>query len=109
MKKRAAATLLWFYTAWYAGAMIASFMGVSEVLGPILGTAAAALVGGDPRGIFWKRTTAGESMKAAGAQIQNPAWTCAPDWLGPMKRRTPTPMQAPASPLAGPPPSCRST
>lgn len=68
MKKRAFAALLWFYTFWYAGAMIASALGVSLVLGPILGAAAAAIVAGDPRRLIWNRPhTAGyeNAMSAA--------------------------------------------
>src|SRR5213076_326467 len=42
MKKRALAAVLWFYSTWYAGAMVAHMLGLSEALGPILGTAAAA-------------------------------------------------------------------
>jgi hypothetical protein len=57
MKKRAFAALLWFYTAWYAGAMVADVLGLSAALGPILGTAAAAIVAGDPRRIIWSRAT----------------------------------------------------
>jgi hypothetical protein len=53
MKKRVFAALLWFYTGWYAGAMIAELVGISPALGPIIGTAAAALIAGDPRGIIW--------------------------------------------------------
>jgi hypothetical protein len=56
MKKRALAAVLWFYAIWYAGAMIAQIAGLSPALGPILGTAAAALIAGDPRGIIWTRT-----------------------------------------------------
>ena len=59
MKKRVAATLLWFYSMWYAGAMIATLFGLSPALGPILGTAAAAIVGGDPRNLIWSRPSAG--------------------------------------------------
>jgi hypothetical protein len=55
MKKRALAAVLWFYAGWYAGAMIAEFLGLSPALGPIIGTAAAALIAGDPRGLIWKR------------------------------------------------------
>jgi hypothetical protein len=51
--KRILAAVLWFYAGWYAGATIAYFLGISEVLGPILGTAAAGLIAGDPRGIIW--------------------------------------------------------
>jgi len=57
MKKRAASAVLWFYTGWYAGAMIAHVAGLSVALGPILGVATAALIAGDPRGIIWTRTT----------------------------------------------------
>jgi hypothetical protein len=53
MKKRIFATFLWFYVGWYGGAMLAEFLGVSPILGPIIGAAAAALFVGDPRKIIW--------------------------------------------------------
>jgi hypothetical protein len=53
MKKRVLAMFLWFYAGWYAGAVIAEFVGVSPMLGPILGMAAAVLFAGDPRGVIW--------------------------------------------------------
>ena len=53
MKKRILASVLWFYAGWYAGAILAEFLGVSPLLGPIIGMAAAALVAGDPRRIIW--------------------------------------------------------
>ena len=53
MKKRIFATFLLFYVGWYGGAMLAEFLGVSPVLGPIIGVAAAALFVGDPRKIIW--------------------------------------------------------
>jgi hypothetical protein len=55
MKKRALAALLWFYSAWYLGAMVAHVLGLSDALGPIFGAAAAAIVAGDPRRIIWTR------------------------------------------------------
>ena len=55
MKKRALAALLWFYAMWYAGAMIATVFGLSPALGPILGTASAALIAGDPRHVIWTK------------------------------------------------------
>ena len=55
MTKRILAAILWFYTGWYAGAMLAAFMGISPVLGPLLGATAAMLIAGDPRRIIWKR------------------------------------------------------
>jgi hypothetical protein len=53
MTKRVAAAFLWFYTGWYAGAMIADLVGISPMLGPIIGVAAAGLVVLDPRRIIW--------------------------------------------------------
>lgn len=74
MKKRAAATLLWFYSMWYAGAMIATLFGLSPALGPILGTAAAAIVGGDPRNLIWSRGAASTARTTATAfQAPTPA------------------------------------
>jgi hypothetical protein len=55
MSKRILAAILWFYTGWYAGAMVAELVGISPVFGPILGATAAALIAGDPRRIIWKR------------------------------------------------------
>jgi hypothetical protein len=49
---------LWFYVWWYAGALIANFVGVSPALGPIMGAAAAALFVGDPRRIIWSTRNA---------------------------------------------------
>ena len=53
MTKRIAAAFLWFYAGWYAGALIAEFVGVSALLGPIIGAAAAGLIVGDPRRMIW--------------------------------------------------------
>jgi hypothetical protein len=74
MKKRALAAVLWFYSFWYAGAMIASVFGLSPALGPILGTAAAAIVAGDPRGIIWNRSGA-KPVKAASTTKGRPVQT----------------------------------
>lgn len=57
MKRRILAAILWFYTGWYAGLMIADFIGVSSLLGPIIGVAAAGLIVGDPRRIIWTTRT----------------------------------------------------
>lgn len=74
MKKRVAATLLWFYSMWYAGAMIATLFGLSPALGPILGTAAAAIVGGDPRQLIWSRPARTSApLAATAAQAPTPA------------------------------------
>jgi hypothetical protein len=55
MKKRVLSAFLWFYCGWYAGAMLAAFLGVSPVLGPIVGAVAATLIAGDPRRVIWTR------------------------------------------------------
>ena len=72
MKKRVFAAFMWFYVGWYAGAMLAAFIGVSPLLGPIIGTAAAALFVGDPRRIIWsdlriQRARAKERLTATSA------------------------------------------
>lgn len=53
MTKRILAAILWFYTGWYAGAMLAEFIGVSPSLGPIIGAAAAGIIFMDPRRMIW--------------------------------------------------------
>ena len=55
MKKRIAVGLLWFYATWVAWAIVAQFTGLSEVAGPVLGVAAAALFAGDPLRRIWTR------------------------------------------------------
>ena len=66
MKKRVLAAMLWFYAGWYAGAILAEFLGVSPVLGPVIGAAAAGLILIDPRRIIWTARTAtvGSSSEA---------------------------------------------
>ena len=63
MTKRILATVLWFYTGWYAGALIADFLTVSPMLGPIIGAAAAALIAGDPRRIIWNARSAAKATR----------------------------------------------
>jgi hypothetical protein len=70
MKKRALAALLWFYSMWYVGAMVASVFGLSPALGPILGAAAAAIIAGDPRRIIWTRPSLNGATTTSG--LQNP-------------------------------------
>ena len=76
MKKRVLASLLWFYAIWYSGAMVAHFMGISPVLGPVLGAAAAVIIAVDPRGLIWTRADRAVRDSAATAsspQVANPA------------------------------------
>ncbi len=57
MSKRVLAAVLWFYGGWCLGAMLASVLGISGLLGPILGMTGAVLIAGDPRHIIWPRRT----------------------------------------------------
>jgi hypothetical protein len=64
--KRLVALALWFYAGWTMGALIDFVAGgygvtVGPALAPILATAAAALVAGDPRGLIWGRREASAS------------------------------------------------
>ena len=68
MKKRILAAFLWFYAGWYVGAILAEAFGVSPLLGPVIGTAAAALIAVDPRRIIWTaRQTAPATTATASA------------------------------------------
>ena len=58
MKKRVLSAFLWFYCGWYAGAMIAAMLGITPLIGPVIGATAAFLIAGDPRGIIWPRKAA---------------------------------------------------
>ena len=53
MKKRATATVLWFFTGWFVGAFVAFAAGLSPLFAPILAVAAAAFVARDPRHMIW--------------------------------------------------------
>jgi hypothetical protein len=67
MLKRAIAVFLWLYAGWYAGALIAFFLRLDDILGPIIGVAAAVLFAGDPRRLIWSRrsTSSGPNRGAA--------------------------------------------
>lgn len=68
MKTRCLAAILWFYTGWFVGASLAFLLGLSPVLGPIVATAAAAIIAGDPRRIIWRPAAAAQHLpEPAGA------------------------------------------
>jgi hypothetical protein len=64
MSKRVLAAFLWLVAGWYIGSSVALVFGLPELLGPILGIAAAGFFGGDPFGMIW-RQTADPSMVTA--------------------------------------------
>jgi hypothetical protein len=53
MKKRVLAGVLWFFAVAYAWNFVASFLGVSEAPGILLGALAALLFAIDPAGRIW--------------------------------------------------------
>jgi hypothetical protein len=59
MVKRIVSLGLWFYTGWAGGALLAFLFGLSDLLGPIIGAAAAAIFVGDPRRIIWTTNSRG--------------------------------------------------
>jgi hypothetical protein len=58
MNKRVLSAVLWFFAGWYVANFVAAIFGVSFLLGPLVGTAAAALIGGDPFGVIWSSSRA---------------------------------------------------
>jgi hypothetical protein len=73
MKKRVLAGCLWFYASWYGWAILAEFTGLPEVVGPILGVAAAVLFAGDPLGRIWTRSEAPVRVAAPSLSADQPA------------------------------------
>lgn len=55
MKKRIAATVLWFYAGWFAGSALAFMAGLTPALGPIVAIVGAGIVAADPRHRIWVR------------------------------------------------------
>jgi|GEM_PF-3136073 len=51
--KRVLAAILWFYAGWGVAALVAMLCGVSDLVGPLGGVVAAALVAGDPLYLIW--------------------------------------------------------
>ena len=72
MNKRVAAGVLWFLAGWYAGGYISLFLGVPELLGPILGIACAAIFAGDPLGVIWTARAPVLPTTAAEIESQDP-------------------------------------
>lgn len=54
--RRLASSALWGYALWYLGTLISAFLGVPDLLGPILGISGGLIVGVDPRHLLWPAT-----------------------------------------------------
>jgi len=68
MKKRALAALLWFYAGWYAGAIVAFYVGLPDAIGPLVGAAAAVVITVDPRGMIWNARRSARTLPRQPAQ-----------------------------------------
>lgn len=68
MVKRTIAAVLWFVSGWYLGAMLAYILGISAVLGPILGISLAVVIGVDPLHRIWE-TQSRERVEARLADL----------------------------------------
>jgi hypothetical protein len=67
MSKRILAGVLWLFAGWYIGNILAFYFGISDLLGPILGVAAALVIAGDPLRVVWgnvERARSAESSRA---------------------------------------------
>ena len=73
MKKRLASALLWFYAGWTFGSFAAFVFGGSELVGPVVGAAAAAIIAGDPRHLIWVNRHATVSTPHEARAVQTPA------------------------------------
>jgi len=73
MQKRAVAAALWFAAVWFTYEVVWSLTGLPRTIGPILATAAAAMVALDPTGWFWSRAarhSARPVVSIAPAQVE---------------------------------------
>ena len=62
MSKRILAGILWLFAAWYLGNIVSYHLGISDLLGPILGVCAALVVVADPLRILWTASDARPSQ-----------------------------------------------
>ena len=54
--KRILAAALWLFAGWYVGTGVAVYLGLPELIGPLLGIGLAGLVAGDPLRHFWTKS-----------------------------------------------------
>ncbi len=54
--KRLIAVVLWTFSCWYLGSMLAFYLGGPSILGPALGIVAGTIVGADPARWIWHGT-----------------------------------------------------
>jgi hypothetical protein len=65
MSKRILAGVLWLFAVWYLGNIVSFHLGISDLLGPILGISAALVVVADPLRILW---TASDDRPSQGSR-----------------------------------------
>ena len=72
MKKRVLSTVLWFLAGWYVANILAFVFGVSDIMGPVVGLAAAALIGGDPFHVIWTTKSTSSPVATSGRLAPEP-------------------------------------
>jgi hypothetical protein len=66
-KLRVLSTVLWFFAGWYVANFAVALFGANAMVGPIVGIAAAALIGADPFRVLW--TSKDSSSPVAGSPL----------------------------------------
>jgi hypothetical protein len=69
MKKLALATVLWFVTGYFVGAVAAWVLGITMIVAPVVGVLAAAVIAVDPRHAIWATTPVMSSPKAERLEV----------------------------------------
>jgi hypothetical protein len=70
MLKRSLATVMWFFATWCLYELAVYFVGAPRPLGPVLATAAAALIGFDPMRALWPRNESASRQRREVPQLQ---------------------------------------
>ena len=53
--KRILAAALWLFAGWYVGTGVVVYLGLPELVGPLLGISLAGVVAGDPLHRLWAK------------------------------------------------------
>lgn len=70
MFKRSLATVLWFFATWCIYELLVYFIGMPRLVGPVLATAAAAVIGFDPTRSIWRPQAPAAGHRRETIQLQ---------------------------------------